>query len=179
MGHIIAKFGDRYMEWTTVSDGPITPLLTVPELKRYILQAYGYKELQELPERIARADAQGTSSRMGTSAQDLLAHNAIGPNGAPVTTEAEMIRLFGPDGEYPGFSDPERLDIEEPLVVKCPFGLRDFKAKVTRVVAEHDNVVFAEVTVPDVDGTFPILFERDGTVLTKNFADLQVVYDRG
>jgi hypothetical protein len=178
MGHIIAKFGDRYMDWTTVSDGPLTPLLTLPELKRYIVERYGYKALDELPERLARIEKFGTSSQMGTTAEDLLSNNSCGPGRKCVESAEEMIRLFGPDGEQPGFSYPDRLDVEEPLKLRVQYGLGSFTAKVTKINAVHGDVVLAEVSIPDVPGTFPVLFDREGTVLTKNFDGLEVVYDR-
>lgn len=178
MGHLLAKFGDRFMDWTTVADGPLTPLMTLPELKRYMVECYGYKSLTELPGRLARVEKFGTSSQMGTTKESLLSHNSAGPNRSCVETEEEMIRLFGPNGEQPGFSYPERLDVEEPLKLRGQYGLGDFTAKITKVNAVHGDVVLAEVTIPDVPGTFPILFDRDGTVLTKNFDGLEVVYDR-
>lgn len=178
MGHLIAKFGDRYMDWTTVADGPLTPLLTLPELKRYIVERYGYKALAELPDRLARIEQFGTSSQMGTTKEDLLSHNECGPGRKRVKTEEEMVRLFGPHGEQPGFTYPDRLDLEEPLKLRVQYGFGDFTAKITRINAVHDDVVLGEVTIPDVPGTFPILFDREGTVLTKNFDGLEVVYDR-
>lgn len=177
MGRMIAKFGERYTEWSTVTDSPVSPLLTLPEFKRYLLETYGVEALEELPRRLARVDKFGSSSQMGQTAQDLLRHNRAGPNESHVTTEEEMLRLYGPALEHPGFTDREVLDLDKLLVIRDPYGFREFTARVTVIVAKHGDVILGQAVVPDIDGTFPVLFERDGTILTKNFADLRVMYE--
>lgn len=177
MGRMIAKFGDRYTEWSTVVDSPVSQLLPLPEFKRYLLENYGIEALDELPRRLARVEKLGTSSQMGQTAQDLLRHNRAGPNESHVGTEEEMLRLYGPALEHPGFTQRELLDLDKPLVIRDPHGFREFTARVTVIVAKHGDNILGLAVVPDIDGTFPVLFERDGTILTKNFADLRVVHD--
>lgn len=181
MGQIIAKFGERYMLWSTSSDGPITPLLTEPELKRYLFDHEGAKALRDLPGRLARVVSFGTSSALGLDMDALLEHNHAGVDGKCIETEEEMIQLFGPGGPMPGFTKAKELDLTRPLVIRDPYARYHpnghLEAKVTKIIAEHGNLVFAEATVADFEEPVAVLFRRSGFIESKNFADFEVVYD--
>ena len=80
MGKFIIKIKDRYFEWSTIVDAPVTYGLTLDELREYIKEEYGNEGLEELPARLERVEKYGTSSQNQESAEDLCARNRAGEN---------------------------------------------------------------------------------------------------
>lgn len=87
MGNYIVKIGEKYLEWSTVVDAPITYLMTREELDQHIREEYGRVGLERLPERVARADSIGTSAMPEQSAAQLVAYNRAGDNESKLTLE--------------------------------------------------------------------------------------------
>ena len=82
MSRILVKIKDRYFEWSTVVDAPVTYGLTLPQLRHYVKEEYGRQGLEELPERLERCDKQGHSSfGIRESLTSFLACNRAGPKG--------------------------------------------------------------------------------------------------
>ena len=92
MPKFIAKFKDRYCEWSTVVDAPITPMLTLPQLEAYIKEEYGNTGLRILGPRVLAAEAYGTSG--DCTIADLLSCNRAGKRGGKVATVAAMLELY-------------------------------------------------------------------------------------
>lgn len=51
-----------YMEWSTVSDRPITNGMDLFKFRKYYIKNYGISSMQELNERLERVEKQGCSS---------------------------------------------------------------------------------------------------------------------
>lgn len=68
MGKFIIKIHDHYLEWSTIVDAPITLGMSLDEFRAYYQDMYGRADaMYGLPDRIARADATGTSALFGKS----------------------------------------------------------------------------------------------------------------
>lgn len=78
MSQYLIKIRDRYFEWSTVSDAPITHGMTEAELHQHIRQRDGEAGIRELPARLKRVEAQGTSSLLAHTLADLLENNRAG-----------------------------------------------------------------------------------------------------
>ena len=78
MPRYIVKIGDRYGEWSTIVDAPVTYLVPLEEFRAYYTTEYGRSSAGEFAERVARADAKGTSSHLHNSANDVMACNRFG-----------------------------------------------------------------------------------------------------
>ena len=94
MSRMIVKFGDKYCEWSTVVDAPVTYLMSKDDFTTFYQEEYGLAGLRDLPARMERVEIQGTSSFLGMTAQDLLVSNRAGEEEACLETEAEMIERF-------------------------------------------------------------------------------------
>lgn len=62
-----------YLEWTKVGQGPGMGM-TLGAFRAYYQEEYGRYGMERLPERLARADATGTSSHVDT-VEDLMKYN--------------------------------------------------------------------------------------------------------
>lgn len=87
MPRYLIKIKDRFFEWSTVVDAPITYGMTEEELRAYMKDEYGNEGLSRLPERLARVAAKGTSSCVDDSLADLVGYNRAGPNETCLTEE--------------------------------------------------------------------------------------------
>lgn len=85
MPKYILKLGTKYMEYSTISDAPLTDALTFKELKSYIRRRYGTEGLERLQERLSDADRCGSSS--GESLEDAIACNRAGPGESCLTLD--------------------------------------------------------------------------------------------
>jgi len=84
--HII-KLRDKYLEWSTIVDAPLTPGLTLEQLKEHIRDKYGSESLDRLPSRLERVEKYGTSMLEGISVGDLIAGNRAGENETRLTED--------------------------------------------------------------------------------------------
>lgn len=62
MAHSIIKVEGKYLIWSTVVDAPITYGMTREQLEKYWRDEYGRRGMEDLAERIGRADEKGTSA---------------------------------------------------------------------------------------------------------------------
>jgi len=63
-GLILIK--DKYFEWSSVVDAPVSYAMTLEELVAYTKECYGYKALIVLDTRIKRCKTTGTSLKRRT-----------------------------------------------------------------------------------------------------------------
>lgn len=84
MTRLIIQIKDRYFEWSTVVDAPITYGLTREELRKYYKEEYGNYGMRTFEEKMSRVDRYGTSLQ-GRSAQDVTRLNRAGPEGSPLS----------------------------------------------------------------------------------------------
>ena len=61
MGRCIIKINDKYFEWSTIVDAPVTYGMNREELKEYIKRQYGNRGMRELPHRLKRVEKRGAS----------------------------------------------------------------------------------------------------------------------
>ncbi len=92
MGRGIVKIKDRYFEWSTIVDAPVTCGLTLPELQAYVKEEYGRRGLEDLPERVARADATGSSFVDWATKEELLATNRAGDDETHLSEEEIYVK---------------------------------------------------------------------------------------
>lgn len=90
MGRCIIKLGDRFMEWSSISDAPHTPLLTEEQFLVYWRQEYGRARWHELGECLTRAKQNGSS--YGT-VDSILKNNRAGKKDRKLTKK-EIIAAF-------------------------------------------------------------------------------------
>ena len=87
MGQFIVKLKEHYLIWSTIADAPLTYGMTRDELTEWTRDEYGKKGLEELPARLARVDAKGTSAHREESAVSTIWLNRAGPNESCLTIE--------------------------------------------------------------------------------------------
>ncbi len=92
---MIIKIRDRYFEWSTVADAPVTHAMTGEQLREYIQHEYGAQGLRELGERMKRVEASGCSG-IGTTLEDLMCCNRAGAKEAHITEDQIYSRYANP-----------------------------------------------------------------------------------
>lgn len=94
MGSFILKVAGAYIEWSTITDAPVTFGMTREEFEAHYREQNGAQGMKELPARLARVDATGTSSMLPEhqSADDVMWLNRAGRGMA--LSKAEIIRWF-------------------------------------------------------------------------------------
>jgi hypothetical protein len=93
MGRAIIKIKDKYFEWSSIVDAPVTYGMSKDELKSYIKGMYGEKGLRELPTRLLRVEKTGTSFVDRTSLDDLISFNRAGENEENLTKD-EIYQIY-------------------------------------------------------------------------------------
>ncbi|PTY02607.1 hypothetical protein DB346_08645 [Verrucomicrobia bacterium LW23] len=86
MGRPIIKIKDRYFIWSTIVDAPISRGMTRKELEVEIMRTRGAEGLKELPARLARVEACGTSAQHA-NLRSLISHNRAGPDESHLSAE--------------------------------------------------------------------------------------------
>ena len=79
MPQYIAKLNGLYFLWSTVVDAPVTGGMTLPEFREYYQDRFGTEGMRDLPQRMERVAAKGTSSRLDGSVDEMLVANRAGP----------------------------------------------------------------------------------------------------
>lgn len=87
MPKYIVKLSDKYLEYSTICDAPVTFGMSRDEMRAYLIERYGTAEEAETDRRLDRCDAIGTSSMMDTSAEDALSYNRAGPCEVTLTVD--------------------------------------------------------------------------------------------
>lgn len=170
MSTSIAKFGGRYMLWSSVTDAPKTTLMTLAELRQHTIMEDGYEGLRDLDSRLERVEQHGTSSRMGDTTKSLLRNNHAGPRESRVSTEAEMVAMFGGPEGPPHWGTVEPLNLQQRMEVYDYTDCTDTRLPVKQVVSVSNGFAFVELEVPNVEGVVPVLIRLDnGDILNKGF----------
>lgn len=87
MPRSIIKIKDKYFEWSTVVDAPVTYAMTLAELKKYYKNEYGKQGFSELANRLERVEDKGTSSRIDSSVASEVKYNHAGKDGTRITID--------------------------------------------------------------------------------------------
>jgi hypothetical protein len=91
MPDIIIKLsqGDQswYLEWSKISDAASSYGMTLEEFKEFYRDEYGRSSMEELERRLVRVEQIGTSSRMHSSAEDVISYNRAGQEETCLTKE--------------------------------------------------------------------------------------------
>ena len=78
MSRCILKIKDKYFEWSTVVDAPLSYGMNYLELKKYIKAKYGLEGLKRLPNQLERIAKKGNSFQMTGDIKWLIAGNRAG-----------------------------------------------------------------------------------------------------
>jgi len=88
MGRCLIKIKDKYFEWSTIVDAPITIGMSKSELEKHIKEEYGNEGLKGLPERLERVSKTGTSSLIpGENLESLISENRAGENESHISAD--------------------------------------------------------------------------------------------
>jgi hypothetical protein len=79
MPSFICHHNNRFFMWSTITDAPTTGAMTLPEFEDWYRVRFGSEGMNTLPDRIARAVKNGTSSHEGESLRDMIRGNRAGP----------------------------------------------------------------------------------------------------
>lgn len=93
MGQCIIKIKDKYFEWSTITDAPITYGMSLEELRDYIQGKYGTDGLRHLKDRLKRVDVSGTSMVYDDCLEDTLIANRAG-DGETEITAGQIYELY-------------------------------------------------------------------------------------
>ncbi len=88
MPHCIIKLKDKYLEWSTIVDAPVTYGLDLDELSAYVKDRYGSEGLDELPARLKRVEEQGTSFHTRCPVAELIKNNRAGEGETCISADA-------------------------------------------------------------------------------------------
>lgn len=95
MGKFIIKINDKYFEWSTIVDAPITYGMSLEELSAYIRRTQGTEGLDLLPKRLERVNQKGTSA-IDRTLDNLISSNRAGINEKNITAEEIYKQYAGP-----------------------------------------------------------------------------------
>jgi hypothetical protein len=98
VGRFIIKLEDRYLEWSTVCDAPVSTAMTREEFLAHYRNEYGQSGMVGLPERMARVEAKGTSCLTDDSVADTVRFNRAGPEERCLTMD-ELVAAYVRGGE--------------------------------------------------------------------------------
>ncbi len=95
MGRCIAKLADdKYVEWSSIVDAPVTYILTRDHMLAHLDAEYGRSSFDENRRCLDRADKNGTSIQgMEYSVEDLVSSNRAGKNGDNITLP-EILEMY-------------------------------------------------------------------------------------
>lgn len=90
--------GDRswYLMWSTIIDAPVTRGMAREDFEAWCQDEYGSRAMRDFPDRMARADATGTSY-LDRTLNDTIACNRAGEHEACLTM-AQLVAQYCPDG---------------------------------------------------------------------------------
>lgn len=84
---MIVKLAGKYLIWSKIVDAPLTFGMTLEELIEHVRDESGRRGLDDLPARLARVEARGTSSLRHSSAVDTIWFNRAGAGETCMTIE--------------------------------------------------------------------------------------------
>jgi len=97
MGRCVIQLDGKFMEWTSVSDGPASLLLTEEQFRRYWREEYGRNRWHELAEILLLVKKYGTSARRYT-VDDIIKGNHAGKEGKHLTKK-QIVEAYTPTPE--------------------------------------------------------------------------------
>jgi len=86
MTKCLIKIKDKYFEWSTVSDSPITYGMSKTELRDHIKEEYGNDGIDALPKRLKRISINGTSA-IGETLSETTSVNRAGESETCITIQ--------------------------------------------------------------------------------------------
>jgi hypothetical protein len=102
MGRTIVKLADeKYVEWSSIVDAPVTYIMTREEMKTYLDEEYGRSSIANNEERLRRTDERGTSSFCRETMEEVISCNRAGPHEEHIELE-EIIKQYTDKGEENG-----------------------------------------------------------------------------
>lgn len=87
MPRFIMHHEGRFFEWSTVCDAAVTEPMDREAFEAYWKAEYGRQGLEELQPRLERAIRKGCSSLDGSTFEDMIAGNRMGPGESEATLE--------------------------------------------------------------------------------------------
>lgn len=95
---------NKYIEWSTVVDAPVTYIQTREEHIEHLKAEYGRSYESEIPGRMERADKNGTSwqTSIPKSAKEYLSYNRAGPKESQISFK-EIIERYENEEAYNKF----------------------------------------------------------------------------
>lgn len=94
MGRFIVKIKDKYFDWSTIVDAPVTYGMSLDEFREYYRKEYGHDS--DLAERLARVEAKGTSSLIDDSLKESISFNRAGDNEKQLSISAIYTKYTKP-----------------------------------------------------------------------------------
>ncbi len=92
MGYCVIMLDGKFMEWTSVSDSPRSPLLTEEQFITYWRKEYGWNRMWDLPKILSDVKRKGTSA-LGHTVDEILRDNRAGKNEEKLSRK-EIIAAF-------------------------------------------------------------------------------------
>ena len=99
MSRYIIKIKDKYFEYSTVVDAPVTYAMTLDEFEEYYKEEYGNQGMKDYPDRMSRVESKGTSSLMDNCMEEVVAANRCGKDFVQLTPEQIYIKYQNLDSE--------------------------------------------------------------------------------
>jgi len=94
MGRFIVKLHEYYLEWSTITDSPVTFGMTLNEFTEYYKAEYGRHGHRDLKMRLGRVEEHGSSAHEECYWHpDLFKGNRAGPNETELAEE-EIYRAY-------------------------------------------------------------------------------------
>jgi len=89
----IAKIKNKYFEWSTIVDAPVTYGMSLEQFKEYYKHQYGQSGMDKLEDRLKRVEKTGTYFHDGMTVRELLQGNRAGPD-EKCATEDEILDQY-------------------------------------------------------------------------------------
>lgn len=99
MGRGLVFIKDRYFEWSTIVDAPVTYSMTKEKLNDYIKEEYGNSGLRSLNESIDMCNKYGTSFKGGGDVYDVIKSNRAGLNESELSYD-ELYNVYYDEESY-------------------------------------------------------------------------------
>ena len=87
MARIIIQIKDKFFEYSTIFDAPVTYGMTMQELRNYIKEEYGNEGISILTGRLQRVAMRGTSAQSDLSLEETIYNNRAGENEICITED--------------------------------------------------------------------------------------------
>ena len=86
MGNGIIKIKDRYMEWSTIVDAPVSPALAIDDFREWYRDKYGRVGLRDFENDLEEIDERGTNYNY-TKLETVVELNRAGEKEARITLD--------------------------------------------------------------------------------------------